>query len=469
MSSGSFPPFGGMSRSGYHFPPTRDTYDIFNTRRPYPPSSMPLPGGLPYSAVPHQPPPRQPEGPPFEDTTKVHALIDSSGRVIPVDVLASIPKGFFRVDDKWTCYRRNYFNVSCGFTYKTHALDGCIFLQRYQQSEAVIEYAVSISARTAAANNSESEIRGLVQHTPKRDKATESVPTRHNVAASPAQSPSNNHVLSHNGLYSNSSHLATCLSTSLDAFGHSAAQSPQTSYTFERIQFQKATANNGKRRAQQQYFHVVVKLEVNVGGRGGRSDEWIVVATRQSHPMVVRGRSPGHYKDNRCDSQTSMDPDNGCGHSGDGGSTNYSMHPIPPGHGTGISSAPAQYRHNNHYGTTYARSPHHADRADSSSTSPESSTTTGGSPTKGENYHLSCSMTRTSLPDTSFDRVVLSPTLSKIGSETMSYQHPRKRRFEDDTTGCTGSFFNSSMDSNYHTPSFDFSATSTSHALCASS
>lgn len=469
MSSGSFPPFSMARNPGFHFPqPRPDTYDIFNpARRPFPPIPMSLSGSLPYSSVHHQPPPR-PEGPPFEDTMKLNSLVGSRGQYLGVDIIASIPKGFFRADDKWTCYRRNYFNVSCGFTFKTHAVDGQVFLQRCQHPEQVYGYAVSISAKTAAANNSESESRGLVQHTPKRDKATESVPTRHAVVPTPAQNLSNGHSLPQNAPYSSNSHLATCLSTPLDAFGHPAAQSPQTNYTFERIQFQKATANNGKRRAQQQYFHVVVKLEVNVGRPGG-NDEWVVVATKPSHPMVVRGRSPGHYRDNRRDSQTSMDPDNGCGHGGDGGSASFSMHPLGSARGTGISSAPSHYQQGHHYGTSYSRLSHRVDEADSSSASPGSSTTLEASPTKGENYHLPCTMTRTTLAGTSFDRMTLSPILSKTSSDTMGYPHPKKRPFGDDTAESTSSFFSSSLEANYHNPSFDFSATSTSQALCASS
>ena len=469
MNSSSFPPFSMARNPVYRIPPPRpESYDIFSgPRRPFPQSSMPLSGSLPYPPV-HQQPPSRPEGPPFEDTTKVHTLIGSRGHVLGVDVIASIPKGFFRVDDRWTCYRRNYFNVSCGFTFKTHTVEGQTFLQRYQHPEQVYGYAVSISARTAAANNSESEIRGLVQHTPKRDKATESVPTRHAVVPIPAQSVSNGLSLPQNGLYASNSHLTTCMSTPLDAFSQSAAQSPQTNYTFERIQFQKATANNGKRRAQQQYFHVVVKLEVNIGRPGG-PDDWVVVATRQSHPMVVRGRSPGHYKDNRRDSQTSMDPDNGCGHSGDSGSASFSVQSLGHGHGTSMNGTSSQYQHSHHYGNSYSHSSHRADEADSSSTSPGSLTTLETSQTKGENYHLACNMTRTTLADASFDRIVLSPILSKTTSDSMGYHHSKKGRFEDEMAHSTTSFFNPTMEANYHNPSFDFSATSTSQALCASS
>lgn len=61
---------------------------------------------------------------------------------------------------------------------------------------------------------------------------------------------------------------------------------------FERLQFKTATANNGKRRATQQYFH----LNVEVFARC--SDNSIQrIAVCKSLPVVVRGRSPGHYTD----------------------------------------------------------------------------------------------------------------------------------------------------------------------------
>jgi hypothetical protein len=67
-------------------------------------------------------------------------------------------------------------------------------------------------------------------------------------------------------------------------------QSPPPQHTFERIHFQKATANNGKRRAQQEFFHVVVELWADVGRMG--VSERIEIATRHSAQIVVRGRSP---------------------------------------------------------------------------------------------------------------------------------------------------------------------------------
>jgi meiosis-specific transcription factor NDT80 len=68
-----------------------------------------------------------------------------------------------------------------------------------------------------------------------------------------------------------------------------------TSHTFERIQFKSATANNGKRRAQQQYYHLIVELWADIRQPNDREPNWVKVAERSSSQVVVRGRSPSHY------------------------------------------------------------------------------------------------------------------------------------------------------------------------------
>jgi meiosis-specific transcription factor NDT80 len=234
------------------------------------------------------------------------------------------------VDGKWTCYRRNYFTVSCSFNFRTTSYDGQFYLQRHSnhQAEPINQFAVSISAKTAIMNtNQESEARALVQHTPKRDKATESIPGKVTIQPAPTPSMASSTALSANGsLYGNSQQVSPSLLVDYGTtYSSTQHQTPPTSHTFERIQFQKATANNGKRRAQQQYFHIVVELWADIG-RAGESAHWVKIATKQSEPMVVRGRSPGHYKDNgRRDSTTSMDPDRGSGASGDPGAGLGSM------------------------------------------------------------------------------------------------------------------------------------------------
>jgi hypothetical protein len=60
--------------------------------------------------------------------------------------------------------------------------------------------------------------------------------------------------------------------------------------TFERLQFRVATANNGKRRASQQYFRLVFELVAELPDGSQHT-----ISECFSSPLVVRGRSPGHY------------------------------------------------------------------------------------------------------------------------------------------------------------------------------
>ena len=99
----------------------------------------------------------------------------------------------------------------------------------------------------------------LIQHTPKRDKGPQTTPMPKMIR------PGGN-------------------------VGFSAVGSSQSVVTFERLQFKTATANNGKRRAAQQYYVIIVELLAKL-----RNGTTIAVATSKSAPLVVRGRSPGHY------------------------------------------------------------------------------------------------------------------------------------------------------------------------------
>lgn len=300
------------------------------------------------------------DGPPFEDTKVIYPVITARNQQLTPKIDAKIQKGFFKVDQKWTCYRRNYFTVSCSFSLKPVTYEPQVYLRRpgSQQHEQVNFFAMQISAKTAMVNNQGSESRNLIQHTPKRDRATESVPDK--VILQPAQ-PS---ILANSGsyhgsstMYGTSSNVPSSMMADYNPQQYISAQHQghPHSHTFERIQFQKATANNGKRRAQQQYFHVVVKLFADVGRHGDL--EWVEIATSQSHPMVVRGRSPGHYKDNRRDSSTSMDPDRGAGGGGDGsgGAPSMGSYLGPPHGRSSTMDWESSHRNSSHIGGSYRR------------------------------------------------------------------------------------------------------------------
>ncbi|KAG2222474.1 hypothetical protein INT45_013387 [Circinella minor] len=180
--------------------------------------------------------------------------------VLEVHIQARIDRGFFLADNDWTCYRRNYFQLSGAFNLQGIGViyDGqelpCL-VQHEGQLYPISNFLIGVTARIA---NSEKVI-PLIQHTPKRDKGPQSTPDPKPIR------PGGNIAMSTVG-------------------------ATQSVVTFERVQFKSATANNGKRRAAQQYYLVVVDLYAQIP-----SGESVLVGTVESSPLVVRGRSPGHY------------------------------------------------------------------------------------------------------------------------------------------------------------------------------
>lgn len=177
------------------------------------------------------------------------------------DISARIDRGFFLAENDWVCYRRNYFQVSSTFQIGYQAKPG---QQASRPSEVSVDingmpvqvrqFTVQISSKNS---HSDKKIE-LVQHTAKRDKGPQSIPCRKSILpggdiSSPAMS------------------LATIA-------------------TYERLQFRTATANNGKRRAHQQYYSLYIELIAQLA-----TGEEVLIAKCESAPLVVRGRSPGHY------------------------------------------------------------------------------------------------------------------------------------------------------------------------------
>ncbi|KAI9280593.1 hypothetical protein BC943DRAFT_330730 [Umbelopsis sp. AD052] len=172
-----------------------------------------------------------------------------------LQIHAKIDKGFFITNGDWTCYRRNYFQVSATLSLQAtkqgdmYEPELPILLGIDGQTYTVEEFLFGVSAEAASSG----KYIDLVQHTAKRDKGPQVTPP-----LKPVRTEGPQHGLA----------------------------------MFERLQFKTATANNGKRRATQQYFH----LNVEVFARC--SDSSIHrVAVCKSLPVVVRGRSPGHYTD----------------------------------------------------------------------------------------------------------------------------------------------------------------------------
>ncbi|CAO3642825.1 unnamed protein product [Cunninghamella echinulata] len=186
-----------------------------------------------------------------------------------VQLHVKMDRGFFRTEQDWTCYRRNYFQLSA--TFDVHGMNYLIqgpevpCLIKDDQHNTFFQadcFSIGILAFVAGGGNEKKKV-DLIQHTPKRDKGPQMTPQPRALRAG------------------GNLHLAP-------------VGSNHNIVTFERMQFKTATANNGKRRAAQQYYEIVVDLYANNTSNGHS----IRVATCTSAPLVVRGRSPGHYADN---------------------------------------------------------------------------------------------------------------------------------------------------------------------------
>ncbi|KNC97980.1 uncharacterized protein SPPG_06969 [Spizellomyces punctatus DAOM BR117] len=205
-------------------------------------------------------------GPFFKPTKQIYNIysIDRT-RLYTLRINPKVDRGFFLADNDWTCYRRNYFQVSSAFSAAdAHGQEvelPCL-MEMDNNLYTVTGFALGISARVA---NGEKKIE-LVQHTPKRDKGPQLIPQPKVV-----RSGGNPHQ--YNGIGTN-----------------------QLVATFERLQFKTATANNGKRRAAQQYYILIIELFAQT-----ENGQQYKIAMTESAPLVVRGRSPGHYADGNLD------------------------------------------------------------------------------------------------------------------------------------------------------------------------
>ncbi|KAL5372261.1 hypothetical protein PMIN02_012651 [Paraphaeosphaeria minitans] len=237
--------------------------------------------------------------PPFNSQEDYCNLICDGSKITP-SIDAKIEKGFFpSAEGVWTCYRRNYFAVNVHYNLHPWVNNGRLYLDQGggKPQEQVQSMAVSLAA---AVDGSGGKTIELIQHTPKRDKGPQLQMKKELLSPMP---PGKTHEHGSYGISTfhpstqSPGFLLPLQNESDSSQAYSPTSHAQNSYqhSFERIQFKSATANNGKRRAQQQYFHLIVELWANVQSPRDNESRWVKVAARVSHPVVVRGRSPSHY------------------------------------------------------------------------------------------------------------------------------------------------------------------------------
>ncbi|KAJ9136470.1 NDT80/PhoG like DNA-binding family protein [Pleurostoma richardsiae] len=288
--------------------------------------------------------------PPLQPMTPFGSLsYTEGGAQIKVDINGVIDKGFFQAEGEWTCYRRNYFSCVCSYNLTPYYPTAAIQYTQTGSSQTYAVYGFAMCISAVVADNDGHTIE-LVQHTPKRDKGPIAPPDK--VRLNPKLPQAQSHPLAHFGTEMG---MAGSSRVYDQGYGQQQQGSCPTEHTFERIQFKQATANNGKRRAAQQYYHLVVELYADIATQGN-GDQYIKIASRKSAKMIVRGRSPGHYQAERRGS-TSSGPGGSAGSLGSYGPSS-GMGGDYTGSGVGMLPGPFATAYDTRSGTHY-RAHHH--------------------------------------------------------------------------------------------------------------
>lgn len=256
-----------------------------------------------------QPPQADHKGgsPGFGELEVLHEVTNQEGQLVKFDILATVDKGFFLSQDgTHTCYRRNYFSVTMSYFMDPQVPNQRLYLKSPRTGKVTLIKAIAVSL-SATVDGSSGKAIELIQHTPKRDKGPQLPISKVRLLPTPPKTNDGQAFGMGYGYNNNQANYAPYLPLQNETDDNLrdsnqvagtafSGQTSQYSHTFERIQFKSATANNGKRRAQQQYYHLIADLYVDIREDGASQPEWVKICQRVSAAVVVRGRSPSHYQ-----------------------------------------------------------------------------------------------------------------------------------------------------------------------------
>jgi len=205
----------------------------------------------------------------FEETRQYYELYNNNkSQTYDLQIIPKVDRGFFPTgpENDFTCYRRNYFQISVSFTannIKNPNEFGTPFVLKYGDEYLNVEnFYIGICAKVKGSNK---EVK-MVQQTAKREKGPQNKPVPK--LCKPGGNPNYYH-----GLASN-----------------------QCIVTFERLQFKSATPNTVKRSGSQQFYALVIDLYAETP-----TQKRYKIASIESKRLIVRGRSPGHYLNGESD------------------------------------------------------------------------------------------------------------------------------------------------------------------------
>ena len=215
---------------------------------------------------------------PFSVTTPRRTLYDRHNQVVPSAIHADFAREYLedRVNSPphHIIYRRNYFTVTINYTLAppTEPAKGNLFVHDEKARHRVR----SLGVRVRAAKNHEyGEDVPISVFTAKRGPPINPPP--------PLEQRMQPNMPNVSSVY-------------VESTGHGSNVLHRPIYhTFPRLQFRKATDNNGMRRRGQSFFRLVVELRALIMAESG-SEEWIQIASTVSGPLLVRGRCPNSFE-----------------------------------------------------------------------------------------------------------------------------------------------------------------------------
>ena len=217
----------------------------------------------------------------FDDTKSWCSFYDREGLVVPVEISCKFTKQYGEDRDYWIFYRRNYFAVSCSFSFKPPSSNSGSRLYLGRPEEAHRQPVQALAMR----------MRGTVNSEDGRDVEIVVFNTKRRPIGKPEMEKMKPNMPGYSRVYHKSTGEA-----SYDHTLPPGRHYPCSNHTFLRNQFRLATQNNGARRKDQEYYHIVIELMAEVAAPGSVSKQWIRVASRVSGPILTRGRCPQSFE-----------------------------------------------------------------------------------------------------------------------------------------------------------------------------
>ena len=219
--------------------------------------------------------------PEFHETEIKGDMRDAAGAQVSVIMHARfvLKKKAAKQRNFWILYRRNYFGIQGSYNLegsRDSTLDETLYLYRINHKPKPIQ-ALFMCMRGVVENEEGPEIK-IVVFSPKRKPI-------HEGTEPPAVEPQRMKPLTEG---------------STKFFAESTGDRQDhlkvpMNHTFPRNQFRAATQNNGARRTEQQFYHILLELKAEILVDG--VPKLFIVSSKMSDALVVRGRCPLSFKD----------------------------------------------------------------------------------------------------------------------------------------------------------------------------